>query len=110
LGEARNLVRVSRIENPEAVLLSPEQSFFVRENFKLKLLNARLGMLSRQIESARADLTVAQEALSKYFDANARSSKTAAALLGQLQQQLRSMQLPRIDDTLAVLTTAAAGR
>jgi uroporphyrin-3 C-methyltransferase len=110
LKEARKLVRVSRIENPEAVLLSPEQSFFVRENFKLKLLNARLGMLSRQIESAHADLAVAQDALSKYFEPGARSTKSATALLGQLQQQLRNMQLPRIDDTLAVLTTAAAGR
>jgi uroporphyrin-3 C-methyltransferase len=46
--EARNLVRVSRIDNPEAVLLSPEQTFFLRENLKLKLLNARLGLLARQ--------------------------------------------------------------
>jgi uroporphyrin-3 C-methyltransferase len=110
LGEVRKLVRVSRVENPEAALLSPEQSFFVRENFKLKLLNARLGMLSRQIESARADLTAAQDVLSKYFDVGARNTKSATTLLGQLQQQLRNMQLPRIDDTLAVLTTAAAGR
>ncbi len=109
LGEARNLVRVSRVENPDATLLSPEQSFFVRENFKLKLLNARLGLLSRQIESARTDLVVAQSALSKYFDGNARNTKAAAALLVQLQQQMRNLQLPRIDDTLAVLATAAAG-
>ncbi|NTV85288.1 MAG: hypothetical protein HGA21_00930, partial [Burkholderiaceae bacterium] len=40
--ETRKLVRVSRIEQPEATLLSPEQSFFLRENLKLKLLNARL--------------------------------------------------------------------
>ena len=32
VNEARNLVRVSRIESPEAVLLSPEQAFFLREN------------------------------------------------------------------------------
>lgn len=63
LGEARGLVRVSRIDTPEAVLLSPEQSFFVRENLKLKLLNARLGLLSRQIDSANADLSVADAAL-----------------------------------------------
>ena len=54
--EARKLLRVSRIEQPEAALLSPEQSFFLRENFKLRLLNARLGLLSRQTDAARADL------------------------------------------------------
>ena len=50
LAQARNLVRVSRIDEPEAVLLAPEQGFFVRENVKLKLINARLEVLSRQVE------------------------------------------------------------
>ncbi len=108
-NEARGLVRVGRVEAPEAVLLSPEQSFFVRENFKLKLLNARLGLLSRQIESARADMAVAETTLKKYFDANARKTLAAASLLQQVQVQMRNLQLPRVDDTLAVLTTAAAG-
>jgi uroporphyrin-3 C-methyltransferase len=110
LDEARNLVRVSRIHAPDAALLSPEQSFFVRENLKLKLLNARLGLLSRQIDSARSDLAVAEETLAKYFDGSARKTKLAAALLQQVQGQMRTLQLPRIDDTLAVLATAAAGR
>lgn len=108
LGEASNLVRVSRVEAPDAALLSPEQSFFVRENFKLKLLNARLGLLSRQIDSAGADLVVAQDALRKYFNGTARSTRTAAGLLQQLQLQMRQLQIPRVDDTLAVLATAAA--
>ncbi len=110
LDEARNLVRVSRVESPDAVLLSPEQAFFVRENLKLKLLNARLALLSRQIEAARSDLGGADAALKKYFDAQSRKTQTAAALLQQVQLQMRNLQLPRIDETLAVLTTAAAGR
>lgn len=110
LSEAQNLVRVSRVESPEAMLLSPEQSFFVRENLKLKLLNARLGLLSRQIDSASADLRVAETALKKYFDQEARKTKAASALLQQVQLQMRYLQIPRIDETLAVLATAAAGR
>lgn len=110
IGETRNLVRVSRVEAPEAVLLSPEQSFFLRENFKLKLLNARLGLLARQIDSARGDLADADAMLKKYFQTNARKSQAASALLQQAQAQMRTLQLPRIDDTLAVLATAAAGR
>jgi len=110
LGETRNLVRVSRIESPEAALLSPEQSFFLRENLKLKLLNARLGLLARQIESARADLVDAEAMLRKYFQANARKTQTATALLQQVQTQMQALQIPRIDDTLAVLATAVAGR
>jgi len=108
--EARNLVRVSRIEQPEAVLLSPEQSFFVRENLKLKLLNARLGLLARQLEAARADLAGASATLYKYFDPGARRTQAAATLLQQVQAQMKNLELPRVDETLAALNTAAAGR
>jgi uroporphyrin-3 C-methyltransferase len=108
--EARALVRLSRIEEPEAALLSPEQSFFLRENFKLRLLNARLGLLARQMDSARADLIAARYALDKYFDPTSRKTQSAAALLLQVQQQFQLLQLPRVDDTLAALATAAAGR
>ena len=108
--EARSLVRVSRIEQPEAALLSPEQSFFLRENFKLKLLNARLGLLARQLESSRADLAAASMSLNKYFDATSRKTQTAATLLQQVQSQMKTLQLPRVDETLAALATAAAGR
>jgi uroporphyrin-3 C-methyltransferase len=110
LDEARGLLRVSRIEQPEAALLSPEQSFFVRENFKLKLLNARLGLLARQLESSRADLVAASASLVKYFDANSRKTQVAVALLQQVQVQMKTLQLPRVDETMAALATAAAGR
>ena len=108
--EVRGLVRISRIQDPDAALLSPEQSFFLRENLKLKLLNARLGLLSRQIDSARSDLATASVSLGRYFDASSRKTQTAVALLQQVQLQMKSLELPRVDETLAALATAAAGR
>ncbi|HSV47732.1 MAG TPA: uroporphyrinogen-III C-methyltransferase, partial [Ramlibacter sp.] len=108
--EARVLVRVSRVDQPDAVLLSPEQGFFLRENLKLKLLNARLSLLARHTEAARGDVAAAATALGKYFDPSARRTQAAAGALQQLQAQLRTVELPRIDETLAVLATAAAGR
>jgi len=110
LDELRGLVRVSRIDHPEAVLLTPEQSFFVRENLKLLLLNARLGLLARQPEAARADLLKAASAMDKYFDADSRRLRAAAGLLQQTREQMKTLELPRVDDTLAALATAAAGR
>ncbi|MES2936461.1 MAG: uroporphyrinogen-III C-methyltransferase [Pseudomonadota bacterium] len=110
LEEVRGLVRVSRIDQPEAALLAPEQAYFLRENLKLKLLNARLSLLARQSEAARADAAAATAALNKYFDPASRRTQLAATQLQQVQAQLRIVQLPRIDETLAALTTAAAGR
>ncbi len=108
--EANALLRVSRIEHPEAALLSPEQSFFLRENFKLKLLNARLGLLARQLESSRADLVAATLSLNRYFDPVSRKTQVVAALLQQVQTQMKTLQIPRVDETLSALATAAAGR
>jgi uroporphyrin-3 C-methyltransferase len=108
--ELRSLVRVSRVEEPDAALLSPEQSFFLRENLKLKLLNAKLGLLSRQIDSARSDLASAGGAMGRFFDATSRKTQTAQALLQQVQTQMKALEVPRVDETLAALTTAAAGR
>ncbi len=108
--ELRSLVRLSRIEAPEAALLSPEQVFFLRENLKLKILNARLGLLARQSDSARADLATAVAHLTRYFDSSSRKTQTALKLLQQVQTQMKSLELPRVDDTLAALSTAAAGR
>jgi uroporphyrin-III C-methyltransferase len=107
-AEARALVRVSRIDAPEAALLSPEQSFFARENLKLKLLNARLGLLSRQFESVRQDLAGAAKLTTKYFDASSRSVQLSGGLLAQIQSQIKSAEQPRIDDTLSALATLSA--
>lgn len=109
-GEVRDLVRVSRIEQPEAVLLSPEQTFFLRENLKLKLLNARIGLLARQPEAARADLAAASAVINKYFDPAGRKTQVAAGLLQQVQSQVKAVELPRLDETMGALATAAAGR
>ena len=108
--EARGLVRVSRIDQPEAILLAPEQTFFLRENLKLKLLNARLGVLARQFDSARTDLAAATAALNKYFDPASRRTQNAATTLQQAQMSIKAAELPRLDETLSALATAAAGR
>ena len=108
--EVGDLLRVSRIEQPEAVLLAPEQAFFLHENLKLRLLNVRLDLMSRQIDTARTDLALVQSAIAKYFDSASHKTRTANGLLGQVLSQIKSTQLPHLDATLAALTTAAAGR
>ncbi|RYZ10658.1 MAG: hypothetical protein EOO24_08500 [Comamonadaceae bacterium] len=108
--EARSLVRVGRIERPEAVLVSPDQVFFLRENLKLKLLNIRLSLLSRQVDTARNELASVSVALNRYFDPSSRRVQAAATQLQQLQAQIKTVETPRIDETLAALATAAAGR
>jgi uroporphyrin-3 C-methyltransferase len=106
----RELVRVSRIDRPEAALLAPEQAFFLRENIKLRLLNARLGLLSRQLNAVEADLKSTEAALGRYFDTTAPQVMAAQKTLGQLRTELSTVELPRPDESLAALAAAAGGR
>lgn len=108
--DVRALVRVTRIEHPEAMLLDPQQRYFLRENLKLRLLNARLSLLSRQFDLAQSDLRQAQATLTRYFDRSARRVTLATELIDLVGQQCRQVIVPRPDETLAALTAAAAGR
>jgi uroporphyrin-3 C-methyltransferase len=109
-SEARSLLRVTRIDQPEAMLLAPEQAYFLRENLKLRLLNARLALLARQFDTAQADLQSALGAVERYFDRSSRRTQLTAELIRQVAAQSRQVGVPRPEATLAALSTAAAGR
>jgi uroporphyrin-3 C-methyltransferase len=108
--EVKALIRVTRIDQPEAALVSPDQAFFLRENLKLRLLNARLALLSRQFDTAQGDLRDSQQSLERYFDRSTRRVAAAAELLKQVTAQARLVSVPRPDATLAAIATASAGR
>jgi len=106
----RELVRVSRIDRPEAVLVAPDQALFMRENLKLKLLNARLGLLARHMQASQADLAAVEAALARYFDTTSPRVATAQTTLARLRKDLVDSDLPRPDETLTALAAAAGGR
>lgn len=107
---ASDLVRISRIDQPEAALLAPEQAYFLREHLKLWLLNARLGLLARQFDAARTDVQAAQGLVQRYFDLSAPQTRALLHALTRLHQDLRAEALPHPDDTLSALAVAASGR
>jgi len=107
-AEVRALLRVTRIDRPESMLLGPEQGFFLRENLKLRLLNARLSLLSRQADATVSDLQLASNAVQAYFDGGSRKTQLLLELLRQVQGQSRQLGVPRPDETLAATATTAA--
>ena len=108
--EARSLVRVTQIDHPDAMLVAPEQAFFLKENLKLRLLNARLALLSRQFETAQSDLLGARTSLERFFDRGSKRTLLALDLIRQVGLQARHASVPRPDDTLAALAAAGTGR
>jgi uroporphyrin-3 C-methyltransferase/uroporphyrinogen III methyltransferase/synthase len=98
--ELRQLIRVRNVDTPEALLLSPTQEYYVRENLKLRLLNARLALLSHNESAFRSDLIAAQDAIARYFDTRARQTQTTQALLRQVQGSNLSIEMPTLADSL----------
>lgn len=99
-NEVKQLIRVRNVESPDALLLNPSQSYFARENLKLRLLNARLALLSRNESTFRSDMIAAQDAITKYFDTRAKQTQTVQALLRQVQGSNLSIEMPTLADSL----------
>ena len=102
--EISQLIRVRTVNTPDALLLSPTQAYYARENLKLRLLNARLGLLSHNESAFRSDLIAAQETIVKYFDTRAKQTQTAQALLKQVQGNNLSINMPALDSLAAIRT------
>lgn len=99
-ADVRDLIRVRKVDTPEALMLSPTEQYFVRENLKLRLLNARVALLSRNESAFRGDLAAAQESLAKYFDTRSKATQTAQALLRQVAANNLAIEMPSLSESL----------
>ncbi|MGE5467209.1 MAG: uroporphyrinogen-III C-methyltransferase [Ignavibacteria bacterium] len=102
-NDTKQLVRIERIDAPEPGLLSPSQSFFLRENLRLRLVNARLALLSRDARSFKEDVNQARAWLERYFDTSAKPVQAALATLRSLAAADMATELPSLDETLNTL-------
>jgi uncharacterized protein HemX len=109
--ELKQLVVVRRVDAPEPPLLAPTQAYFLRENLRLRLLNARLALLARNQAAFQEDLRMAQEWLQRYFDPRAKPTQAAQAQLRQLQSTTLSFEPPpSIADSLEAVRGYKARR
>lgn len=98
--EVKQLIRVRTVDNPDALLLSPTQAYYARENLKLRLLNARLALLSRNESAFRSDMIAAQDTISKYFDTRSKQTQTVQVLLKQVQGSNLALEMPTLAESL----------
>ncbi|CAE6710504.1 fused uroporphyrinogen-III synthase HemD/membrane protein HemX [Paraburkholderia nemoris] len=95
-----SLVQVRRIDNADAMLVTPDQGYFVRENLKLRLLSARLALLSRNQTTLKSDLQAAQAALTRYFDNTSKKTQTVVELVKQVDAGSAAVELPNLNTSL----------
>jgi uroporphyrin-3 C-methyltransferase len=98
--EAKHLVRIENTERQEMPLLSPTQTFFLRENLKLRLLSARMALLTRDEVTFRRDLKASQEWLKRYFDAKSSQNVQAIGALQKLATSSVVIEMPSLSGSL----------
>lgn len=103
--EIKGLVRIQRFDRDDAELLAPGQGYFLRENLKLRLLNARLALFARDQWTFRNELKVAQDTLARHFDANDKAVVAAQSTLRQMTATEINVELPNLNDSQAALRT-----
>jgi uncharacterized protein HemX len=94
----------------DIALLSPTQAYFLRENLKLRLLNARIALLARDETAYRSDLDVAGAWLARYCDTRTGSGAAIAASLKQLRSTGTSPLFPAMNESLAAVRAYKAPR
>lgn len=101
--ELKHLVQLRRVDGNEAVLLPPTQAYFLRENLHLRLLSARLALMSQDQSAYKSDLKAAADMLTRYF--NTRDAGVAAALreINRLASLEIVSKLPTLDGSFAAL-------
>jgi uroporphyrin-III C-methyltransferase len=99
-GEVKQLVVVRQVGSSEPPLLPPPQAYYLRENLRLRLLNARLSLLARDEAGFREDLRAAQAWIRRYYDVRSKPAADALAQLNQLSVAAVSFGMPTISESL----------
>ena len=95
-----SLVRIQRVDSSVPPLLASDQTYFLRENLKLRLLSARLDLLARDQQAYRTDLEAARSWLERYFDTASPAVASSVSTLDELAKSDIVIQLPDVTASL----------
>lgn len=80
-------IQVQRLDRPDAALLLPEQAYFLRQNVRMRLLDARISMLQRDESAFRYALKTAREYVEQHCDLNQNSVQTWLEQVSLLEKE-----------------------
>lgn len=98
--ELKQMVLIENTGKDEIPLLLPDQQFFLRENLKLRLLSARIALLSRDEEVFKQELKTTQQWASRYFDTKSPAGSAMLSGLKKLAASSISVELPDLATSL----------
>lgn len=102
----KGMVEVRSLNSNDSMLMSPEQVYFMRENLRLRLMDARLALMQRSTEVYASELNTAEAAVQQYFDP---ASEATRSWLNELAQ-LKALDVQNTQDGSALAASLAAVR
>lgn len=99
----KSMVEVRKLDNNDAMLIGSEQVFYLRENLRMRLLDARLALLQHNSEVYQNDLAAIEETVKRYFDVQSPNTQTWLKEVGEL----KSVEIRMISDESLKASLAA---
>ena len=98
--EMGDLIRIQRVSQPEALLLSGDQAGQLRVVLRQRLHTAQLALLMRQAPVWQSELTAVSLVLSDYFDPQSPDTQAALRMVELLAQAQVAISLPDLHNSL----------
>ena len=99
----KSMVEVRKLDNNDAMLIGSEQVFYLRENLRMRLLDARLALLQHNSEVYQNDLAAIEETVKRYFDVQSPNTQTWLKEV----DELKSVEIRMISDEALKASLAA---
>ncbi|MCA3071276.1 MAG: uroporphyrinogen-III C-methyltransferase [Rhodocyclaceae bacterium] len=109
-ADFRQLASIRRIDPDVLPLISPEQSWFLRENLRLRLLSARHALLARDEPGFRGDIAASRAWVARYFDPRDPATVALAETLHELERAQVRIDLPEIGASIEAVRTLRVSR
>ena len=106
--ELASVIRVQRVSDANALLMSPEQGSQLRANLRTRLLTAQMALLMRQSSLWRSELAAVESTLVSRYDPQSVDTGAALKLVHDLAAVPVTVQIPDITDSLIALETVRA--
>ncbi|MGD8407591.1 MAG: uroporphyrinogen-III C-methyltransferase [Thiohalophilus sp.] len=108
--DLKSLVVIRHHDEPIQPLLAPEQRFFLTQNLKLQLEQARLALLNGETQVYRERLQKTSQWIEQYFDTKQTAVKQSLEQLANLAEKDIHPKLPDISSTYEALVNYRESR
>jgi uroporphyrin-3 C-methyltransferase len=109
-ADFRQLASIRRIDPDVLPLITPEQSWFLRENLRLRLLSARHALLARDEAGFRSDIAVSRAWVARHFDPRDPATVILADTLDELERAQVRIDLPEIGASIEAVRVLRVSR